>query len=74
MPFDDIVKVTIFVKNLADEYGAQIIVANRTDMSPQQEMVEDLMSIIHTYSCRLYGLRRHKTSRDLLGDDDIGGD
>lgn len=56
------------VKNLADEYGAQIIVANRTDMSPQQEMVEDLMSIIHTYSCRLYGLRRYKTSRDLLGD------
>ncbi len=56
------------VKNLADEYGARIIVANRTDMSPQQEMVEDLMSIIHTYSCRLYGLRRYKTSRDLLGD------
>lgn len=56
------------VKNLADEYGARIIVANRTDMSPQQEMVEDLMSIIHTYSCRLYGLRRYKTSQDLLGD------
>ena len=37
-------------------------------MSPQQEMVEDLMSIIHTYSCRLYGLRRYKTSQDLLGD------
>lgn len=55
------------IQNLADQYGAEIIVANRTDMSPQQEMVEDLMSIIHTYSCRLYGLRRYKTSRDLLG-------
>ena len=36
------------------EYGAEIVVANREDMSPQQEMVEDLMAIVHTYSCRLY--------------------
>lgn len=55
------------VKNLADEYGAEIIVANREDMSPQQEMVEDLMAIIHTYSCRLHGLRRYKKPSDLMG-------
>ncbi|NWH07028.1 IS607 family transposase, partial [Desulfobacter latus] len=29
-------------------------------LSPQQEMVEDLMAIIHTFSCRLYGLRKYK--------------
>lgn len=59
------------VQNLADEYGAEIIVANREDMSPQQEMVEDLMAIVHTYSCRLYGLRRYRKASDLIGKDGI---
>lgn len=57
------------VDNLAKSYGAEIVVANREDMSPEQEMVEDLMAIVHTYSCRLYGLRRYRTSKDLLGDE-----
>lgn len=38
-------------------------------MGPEQEMVEDLMAIVHTYSCRLYGLRRCRTSKNLLGDE-----
>ena len=58
------------VKNLADTYGCEIIVTNTENLSPQQEMVEDLMAIVHTYSCRLYGLRRYKKASDLLGDDD----
>ena len=59
------------VQNLADDYGCDIVVAERQDMSPQQEMVEDLMSIVHTYSCRLYGLRRYKKAEDLLGKDGV---
>ena len=47
---------------------SRIIVTNTESLSPQQEMVEDLMAIVHTYSCRLYGLRRHKKPADLLGD------
>ena len=57
------------VKNLADIYGCEIVVANNEDLSPQEEMVNDLMSIIHTYSCRLYGLRRYRKPTDLLGGD-----
>jgi len=38
----------------------EIIVVNQESLSPQQEMVEDLMAIIHTFSCRLYGLRKYK--------------
>lgn len=56
------------VQNLADTYGCEIIVTNTESLSPQQEMVEDLMAIVHTYSCRLYGLRRYKKPSDLLGD------
>jgi predicted site-specific integrase-resolvase len=38
----------------------EIIVVNQESLSPQQEVVEDLMAIIHTFSCRLYGLRKYK--------------
>lgn len=45
-----------FVEELATSYGCEIIVANQESLSPQQELVEDLMAIIHCFSCRLYGL------------------
>ena len=49
-----------FFEQFALDHGCQMIVANQTTLSPQQEMVEDLMSVIHTFSCRLYGLRNYK--------------
>ncbi|MEG3859625.1 IS607 family transposase [Microcoleus sp. herbarium12] len=52
-----------FVEELATTYGCEIIVANQESLSPQQELVEDLMAIIHCFSCRLYGLRSY--SADL---------
>lgn len=45
---------------LAKENGCEIVVVNQESLSPQQEMVEDLMAIIHTFSIRLYGLRKYK--------------
>lgn len=45
---------------LAKENGCEIVVVNQESLSPQQEMVEDLMAIIHTFSCRLYRLRKYK--------------
>ena len=64
------------MKNLADEYGAQIIVANRTDMSPQQEMVEDLMSelkknytvVIVTHNMQQAARISDRTAFFLLGE------
>ncbi|RAM51257.1 MAG: IS607 family transposase [Hapalosiphonaceae cyanobacterium JJU2] len=50
-----------FVEELAASYGCEIIVANQESLSPQQELVEDLMAIIHCFSCRLYGLRSYST-------------
>ncbi|MCV3217263.1 IS607 family transposase [Plectonema radiosum NIES-515] len=50
-----------FVEELAKGYGCEIIVANQESLSPQQELVEDLMAIIHCFSCRLYGLRSYST-------------
>ena len=57
------------IDNLAKQYGCEIIVVNREELSPQQEMIEDLMTIIHTFSYRLYGLRKYKKAKDVLGDE-----
>ena len=41
------------------------MVANQESLSPQQEMVEDFMAIVHTFSCRLYGMRKyHKAIKE----------
>lgn len=48
-----------FIQELATSVGCEILVANQESLSPQQELVEDLMAIIHCFSCRLYGLRNY---------------
>jgi len=45
---------------LAKQNNCEIIIANQEQLSPEQEMIEDLMAIIHTFSCRIYGLRKYK--------------
>ena len=49
-------------QHIATENGCEIIVANQESLSPQQERVEDLMAIVHTFSCRLYGMQKYKQS------------
>lgn len=56
-----------FIQELAASVDCEIIVANQESLSPQQELVEDLMAIIHCFSCRLYGLRNYsKEIKDNL--------
>lgn len=56
-----------FIEEFASWYGCKITVANQESLSPEQEMVEDLMAIIHTFSCRLYGLRTYKKQiKDII--------
>jgi len=45
--------------HIAAENGCEIVVANQNSLSPEQEMVEDLLAIVHTFSGRLYGLRKY---------------
>lgn len=40
--------------------GVEIIVVNNETLSPEEEMIQDLISIIHVFSCRIYGLRKYK--------------
>lgn len=49
--------------------GVEILVVNNETMSPEQELVNDLISIIHVFSCRIYGLRKYK--KQIEGDEEI---
>jgi len=49
-----------WIERLCNKYGCTILIVNNEELSPQQEMVQDLVSIIHVFSCRIYGLRKYK--------------
>jgi putative resolvase len=61
-----------YLAHEADAAGCELLVADQESLSPQEEMVADLLAIVHTFSCRLYGLRRYEKS--MKADDLIGGE
>ena len=42
------------------KFNVEIIVVNNESLSPQEELVQDIISILHIFSCRIYGLRKYK--------------
>lgn len=42
------------------KFNVKIIVVNNELLSPQEELVQDIISILHIFSCRIYGLRKYK--------------
>ncbi|MBZ9644018.1 IS607 family transposase [Streptomyces sp. PSKA30] len=57
-----------YIEHVAKRNGCELVVANSESLSPQQELVEDLLAIVHTFSDRLHGLRRYeKALKDELG-------
>lgn len=55
------------LKHLCDSHGCELLVLNQERLSPEREMVEDLMTIVHCFSSRLYGLRNYRKSlKDAL--------
>lgn len=54
-------------KQFCEAHGTEIIIINGESLSPEEEIVKDLMTIIHCFSSRLYGLRSYKkTIKDAL--------
>ncbi|HDR7517228.1 hypothetical protein COE20_21045 [Bacillus cereus] len=49
--------------------GVEIMIVNNEKLSPQEELVQDLISIIHVFSCRIYGLRKYK--KKMSEDEDL---
>ena len=44
---------------LVQKNGGRIVVLNDTPASPQQELIADVLSILHGFSCRMHGLRKY---------------
>ncbi len=47
---------------LAEQNGGGIVVLDNKDYSPEQELAEDFLAILHTFSSRLHGLRRYRNA------------
>lgn len=56
-------------ERFCNHYNCEIVVINNPDTSPQKELVDDLISIIHVFSCRIYGLRKYK--KDISSDESL---
>ena len=49
-----------FLAYLCKPSHYELLVLNTEKLSPEQEMVQDLMTITHCFSARLYGLRTYR--------------
>ena len=49
--------------------GVTVTVVNNEQLSPQEELVQDLVSIIHVFSGRIHGLRRY--AKDVREDESL---
>lgn len=47
---------------LCQQNGVKLLVLNQRNLSPEAELVEDILSILHCFSARLYGLRKYHES------------
>ena len=48
-------------ERLCKMHNTEIAVLDNIETSPTQEMIDDMISIVHVFSCRLYGLRKYKS-------------
>jgi predicted site-specific integrase-resolvase len=49
------------IESIATKNNCKLVVLDDSKQSPQAELVTDLLSIIHVFSCRLYGLRKYSS-------------
>ncbi|MGI0483487.1 IS607 family transposase [Geminocystis sp. CENA526] len=45
---------------ICESNNCELVVSSNSSLSPEREMVEDILAIVHVFSCRLYGLRKYK--------------
>jgi len=52
---------------MVEQNGGQIVVLDKTVYCPESELTQDLLSILHVFSCRMHGLRKYskKIKEDL---------
>ena len=62
------------LERLFQRNGGRIVVLNEVTLSPEQELTQDLLTILHVFSCRLCGIRKYKEKiKQLLSQDANAG-
>lgn len=56
-------------EKFCEKFNTNIIIVNNEALSPNEELVQDIISILHAFSCRLYGLRKYK--KQIKEDEEI---
>lgn len=56
-------------EKFCEKFHTSIIVVNNETLSPNEELVQDIISILHVFSCRLYGLSKYK--KQIKEDEEI---
>lgn len=51
------------------KFNTKIIIVKNETLSPKEELVQDMIAILHEFRCRLYGLRKYKNQ--IKGDEEI---
>lgn len=54
-----------YLETLLNKLGTEIIVINR-DTEDETDLIKDFISIITSYCCRLYGMRRCKNKKEKI--------
>ena len=54
------------IRYLIEQNGGELVVLDKTEHSPQEELTADLLAILHVFSCRMHGLRSY---RDKIKED-----
>lgn len=50
-----------WIIQILEKYGnCKVVSVNNIALTPEEEVIKDLISIIHVFSCRVYGLRKYK--------------
>ena len=47
-------------EKFCEKFNTKIVVVNNEILSPNEELVQDIISILHVFSCKLYGLKKYK--------------
>ena len=47
-------------EKFSNKFNVEIAVVKNEKLSPNEELVKDIVSILHVFSCRLYSLRNYK--------------
>ena len=47
-------------EKFCEKFHTKIMIVNNEALSPNEELVQDIISILHVFSYRLYGLRKYK--------------